>query len=103
MIGLPEILIVLVLVFLLFGYRYLPSLGRKAGTGARDLKEGVEEVVGDKANPKNLARSAGKGVREAREFRDALTGKETPKASEAAEKPAPAKPVAEQPAPERDS
>ena len=92
----------LVLVLLVFGYRYLPSLGRKAGTGARELKEGVEEVVGDKANPKNLARSAGKGVREAREFRDALTGKETPSAAEPTEKPAPAaKPAtAEKPAPD---
>jgi TatA/E family protein of Tat protein translocase len=98
-IGPLEIAIVVVLVLLVFGYRYLPSLGRKAGTGARELKEGVEEVVGDKANPKNLARSAGKGVREAREFRDALTGKETPSAAEPAEKPEPT----EKPAPERDS
>ncbi len=76
-------------------HRHLPFIGRKAGTGARDLKEGVEEVVGDKANPKNLARSAGKGVREAREFRDALTGKETATAAEPAAKPAPAeKPAA---------
>ena len=100
MIGLPEIAILLIILLIVF-HRHLPFIGRKAGTGARDLKEGVEEVVGDKANPKNLARSAGKGVREAREFRDALTGKETTAAAEPAAKPAPAeKPVpAEKPAP----
>ena len=32
-------------------------------------------MVGDKADPKNSGKSAGKGLREAREFRDALTGK----------------------------
>jgi hypothetical protein len=38
------------------------------------LKDSVTEAVGDKADPKTLGRSAGRGIREAREFRDALTG-----------------------------
>ena len=96
MIGLPEILILLVILLVIF-WRYLPKIGRKAGTGARELKEGVQEVVGDKADPKTLARQAGKGVREAREFRDALTGKEPAQPAKAAE-PAPAQQAAE-PAP----
>ena len=89
MIGLPEIAILLVILLVVF-WRYLPKIGRKAGTGARELKEGVQEVVGDKTDPKTLARHAGKGVREAREFRDALTGKEPaekPKPAAEAEKP----------------
>ena len=89
MIGPLEIAILVIILLVVFG-RYLPKIGRKAGTGARELKEGVQEVVGDKADPKTLARQAGKGVREAREFRDALTGKEPaekPKPAAEAEKP----------------
>ncbi len=100
MIGPLEIAIVVVLLLLVFGYRYLPGIGRKAGTGAREVKESVQEMVGDKADPKTLARSAGKGVREAREFRDALTGKtpvEPAPAPAAAPPPAPA-PAASEPA-----
>jgi len=97
-IGLPEILILLVILLVVF-WRYLPKIGRKAGTGARELKEGVQEVVGDKTDPKTLARHAGRGVREAREFRDALTGKEPAQPAKAAE-PAPASaPAAAEPAP----
>ena len=108
-IGPLEIAIVVILLLIVFGYRYLPSIGRKAGTGARELKEGVQEMVGDKADPKTLARSAGKGVREAREFRDALTGKEPaekpkPAAKATEPEPAPAEPPApERPSPEQDS
>lgn len=94
MIGPLEIAIVVVLLLLIFGYRYLPGLGRKAGTGARDLKDSVQEMVGDKADPATLGKSAGKGLREAREFRDALTGKgevkETQTPPARSEPPAPA-------------
>ena len=90
---------ILLVILLVIFWRYLPKIGRKAGTGARELKEGVQEVVGDKADPKTLARQAGKGVREAREFRDALTGKEPAQPAKAAEPaPAPAQQAAE-PAP----
>lgn len=75
MIGPLEIAIIVVILLVVFGYRYLPGLGRKAGEGAREVKDTVQEMVGDKADPKNIGRSAGKGLREAREFRDALTGK----------------------------
>jgi len=79
MIGPLEIAIIAVVLLLIFGYRYLPGLGRRAGEGAREVKESVQEMVGDKADPKTLGKTAGKGLREAREFRDALTGKgETP-------------------------
>jgi TatA/E family protein of Tat protein translocase len=82
-IGPLEIAIVVVIILLFIGYRKLPELGRKAGTGARELKDSVTEAVGDKADPETLGRSAGRGIREAREFRDALTGKSPPKAGEA--------------------
>lgn len=110
MIGLPEILIVLVVLLLIFGYRKLPQLGRSAGEGARtgiekarELSTTVGDKVDGKVDPSTIGRSAGKGLREAREFRDALTGKETakpapapPAAAEAAtaEAPPPAEPAA---------
>lgn len=98
MIGLPEILIVVVIVALIFGYKKLPQLGRSAGEGtrkgidkARELSTTVGDKVDGKVDPSSLGRSAGKGLREAREFRDALTGKET-------QKPAPAQTAAPAPA-----
>jgi sec-independent protein translocase protein TatA len=44
-IGLPEILIVLVLVLVIFGPKRLPDLGRSLGTGMREFKD---SVTGDK-------------------------------------------------------
>ncbi len=96
-IGLPEILIVVVILLLIFGYKKLPQLGRSAGEGtrkgidkARELSTTVGDKVDGKVDPSSIGRSAGKGIREAREFRDALTGKETPK-------PPPAAATAQQP------
>ncbi len=90
--GILEIAIVAVILFLIFGYKMLPSLGRKAGEGVNDLRGSVRDMVGDKADPKTLGRSAGKGVREMREFRDALTGKSDSSASD--REPAPREPPA---------
>lgn len=75
MIGPLEIVIVALLLLLFFGYRRLPAIGRWAGTNARELKDSVKRMVGDRQDPKKLARSAGKGIREARELRDELTGR----------------------------
>jgi sec-independent protein translocase protein TatA len=104
-IGLPEILIILVILLLIFGYKKLPKLGRSAGettrTGiekARELSTTVGDKVDGKVDPSSLGRSAGKGLREAREFRDALTGKETAKPAAAAA-PAPEAATAEAPPP----
>ncbi len=81
MIGPLEIAIVVVVLFLIFGYRLLPAVGRRAGTTTRELKDSAKDLVGDRADPKALARSAGKGVREARDLRDELTGKGDPERS----------------------
>jgi Sec-independent protein translocase protein TatA len=85
MIGPLEIAIIVVILVVIFGYRYadrLPGLGRRAGEGAREVKETVHQAVGDKADPKTLGKRAGEGLREAREFRDALTGKTPPEPAE---------------------
>ena len=88
----------LVIILLVFGYKRLPQLGRSAGSGLRTGVDKAKELgasVGDKAegkvDPQSIGREAGKGLREAREFRDALTGKQTAKPAPApAAAPAPA-------------
>jgi sec-independent protein translocase protein TatA len=40
-IGLPEILIVLVIVLVIFGPKRLPELGKSLGTGMRSFKDSV--------------------------------------------------------------
>jgi sec-independent protein translocase protein TatA len=92
MIGLPEIIVLAVILLLVFGYKRLPQLGRSAGSGLRTGVDKAKELgskVGDKAegkvDPQSLGRQAGEGLREAREFRDALTGKSTPKPTVPAE------------------
>lgn len=40
--GLPEILLILVIVLLLFGARRIPELMRGLGKGAREFKEGLK-------------------------------------------------------------
>jgi TatA/E family protein of Tat protein translocase len=100
-IGLPEILVLALIVLIFFGYKRLPQLGRSAGEGLRtgiDKAKGMSSSVGDKVDgkvdPQAIGRQAGKGLREAREFRDALTGKETssPSPSSASKPKPPAQP-----------
>ena len=92
-IGPLEIVIVLVIILLIFGARHLPTIGRKAGTGARELKESAQELAGDKLDPKNLGRTAGEGLREAREFRDVVTGKAPAQPAERKEPAPPPEPA----------
>ena len=40
-IGLPEIIIVLVIVLVIFGPKRLPDLGRSLGSGMREFKDSV--------------------------------------------------------------
>jgi TatA/E family protein of Tat protein translocase len=83
-----EILVLVLIVAVFFGYRYLPQLGRSAGEGARQLKEGAEEqavkakayVDEHKPDPGEIGRTAGKHVREYRELKDEVMG--TPKREE---------------------
>ena len=42
-IGLPELLIVLVIVVVIFGGSRLPQLGRGIGSAIRNFKEGIKE------------------------------------------------------------
>jgi sec-independent protein translocase protein TatA len=45
--GLPEILVILALVILIFGASRLPEIGRGLGKGIRNFKESVREGNSD--------------------------------------------------------
>ena len=47
-IGVPELLIILVIVLLLFGARRLPEVARGLGTGMREFKDAVTGKDSDK-------------------------------------------------------
>lgn len=99
MIGPLEILIVVAILLVIFGARFLPKLGREAGKGARIGKQKGKELaatVSEKANEidtREVARTAGEHVREARDLRDTLKGETSSgtageKAAEPAAEPA---------------
>jgi TatA/E family protein of Tat protein translocase len=46
-IGVPELLIVLVVAFLLFGAKKLPELARSIGRSTSEFKKGIREGEGD--------------------------------------------------------
>jgi Sec-independent protein translocase protein TatA len=90
-IGLPEIIVLVVIVLLVVFYKRLPQLGRSAGEGLRSLIDRVRglsskvgERVDEKVDPPSIGRSAGRSLREVREVRDAFTGKDTAKDDDAA-------------------
>jgi TatA/E family protein of Tat protein translocase len=65
-IGLPEILVLALIVLIFFGYKRLPQLGRSAGEGLRtgiDKAKGMSSSVGDKVDgkvdPQAIGRQAG--------------------------------------------
>ena len=51
--GLPELLIIIFILLLLFGTGRLPGLGRTLGRGVRALRQGME---GSKKKPQRAAR-----------------------------------------------
>ncbi len=46
-IGLPELLIVLGIVLVIFGPKRLPALGRQLGSGMREFKDSITRKSGD--------------------------------------------------------
>ena len=50
--GTPEILVIAVIIFLLFGATRLPQLAKSLGQSKRAFKEGLDE--GDKEDPKEV-------------------------------------------------
>jgi len=91
MIGLPELVVFAVILLVLFGYKYLPRIGRSAGQGLRSgidktkgLSSSVGQKVDEKIDPEAIGRSTGRSLREVREVRDAFTGKDEKASSETA-------------------
>lgn len=46
--GLPELLVILFIVILVFGASRLPELGKGIGKGIRNFKDATKEGLGDK-------------------------------------------------------
>ena len=49
--GLPELLVILVIVVLIFGANRLPQLGRGVGSAIKNFKEGMKEGATDERKP----------------------------------------------------
>ena len=47
--GLPELIVILFLIILIFGASRLPEIGRGIGKGIKNFKEGMKEGTEDKS------------------------------------------------------
>lgn len=45
--GMPELIVILIIILLLFGAKKIPELMRGAGKGVRAFKDGMKEVTTD--------------------------------------------------------
>jgi sec-independent protein translocase protein TatA len=52
-IGLPEMLIILVIIVLIFGASRLPEIGKGIGQGIKNFKSSVKDSDGETTAPKN--------------------------------------------------
>ncbi|HYR27974.1 MAG TPA: twin-arginine translocase TatA/TatE family subunit [Thermoanaerobaculia bacterium] len=53
--GLPELLVILVIVVVIFGASKLPQLGKGLGEGISNFRDGLSKGKDDKALPKSDA------------------------------------------------
>jgi len=60
--GMPELLIVLVIVVLLFGTRKLPELGKGVGSAIRNFKASMRESERDEIEPPRPAQQISEGA-----------------------------------------
>lgn len=51
-IGVPQLLLILLIVLLLFGSRKLPGLAKSVGSSMRELRKGLNEGEGDAKSQK---------------------------------------------------
>lgn len=84
MIGPLEIAIIVAILLVVFGAKFLPALARSAGKGVRIGREKGSELAtkvtqrAEGYDPAQIARTAGEHVREARELRDTIKGEGEP-------------------------
>jgi sec-independent protein translocase protein TatA len=50
-IGLPELIVILVIVIVIFGANRLPELGRGIGKGIKNFKEATKDGMEDESKP----------------------------------------------------
>jgi sec-independent protein translocase protein TatA len=60
-IGIPELIIVLVIVLLVFGPKRLPQLGKQLGGGMREFKDSIQRKGGDDDEVEDDERDAAAG------------------------------------------
>jgi len=46
-IGLPELIVILLIVFVIFGANRLPGLGRGIGSAIKNFKDGIKDDAAD--------------------------------------------------------
>ena len=61
--GLPELLVILLVVLLFFGAKRLPMLSKNLGESARELKDGFTDGKNDKSF-KDIAKEVGSSAQE---------------------------------------
>jgi sec-independent protein translocase protein TatA len=49
-VGLPELIIILMIIILIFGANRLPDLGKSIGKGIRNFKDATHDGENDKSN-----------------------------------------------------
>ena len=65
--GLPEILIIAVIILLLFGAKKIPELMRGMGQGVRSFKDGMKEVTDDIEDDKKKDKEKSKDTDKSKE------------------------------------
>ena len=60
-IGMPELVVILVIVMIIFGANKLPQIGSGLANGIRNFKKGIDEKEESDANPKKIEETPGKG------------------------------------------
>ena len=75
-IGIPELIIVLVILLVIFGPKRLPGLGRSLGSGMREFKDSITGRTKDEdedGEPLQLERGSASGATEARPAEERVT------------------------------
>jgi sec-independent protein translocase protein TatA len=54
-IGVPELIIILVIILLLFGAKRLPEIAKSLGKSVRDFKKSMSDITGDEDATKGPA------------------------------------------------
>ena len=76
-IGVPELLIILVILILVFGAKRLPEAGRALGQGMREFKDSVTGKSTDEGEARELSSGSGEPADPARN-REPVTSAEKP-------------------------